>query len=229
MNSQFLRSTTVGPYPREMQAAWDVLRDEAAANYGLGEGWREEAARERMGPLAERTPARVRNRGADERKRARRGESGIPAGSRQTSARTREEGDGREERETSQEARETGTSKENIDGILQAVAEAISEAEREVAEAKEGPQAETYGPQEASTARGIHEAREANARQLAINVLQSMEGANKDQPEGTTGEGLTRRTGKEPVLGGTQAEYMKTPPEHCPQQTTPPTKAYGGA
>ena len=130
MNSQFLRSTTVGPYPREMQAAWDVLRDEAAANYGLGEGWREEAARERMGLLAERTPAGVRNRGAAERKRARRGEAGIPAGSKQTTAKTREEGDGREKREARQEARETGTSKENMDGILQAVAEAISEAER---------------------------------------------------------------------------------------------------
>jgi hypothetical protein len=56
-NSQFLRSTTVGPYPWEMQASWDVLRDEAAANYGMEEGWREEEARERMGPLADQTPA----------------------------------------------------------------------------------------------------------------------------------------------------------------------------
>ena len=56
-NTQFLRSTTIGPYLGEMQATWDVLRDEAAANYGLEEGWREEEAKERMGPLAEQTPA----------------------------------------------------------------------------------------------------------------------------------------------------------------------------
>ena len=56
-NSQFLGSTTVGPYPDEIQAAWDVMRDEAAANYGMEEGWREEDARDRMGPLADRSPA----------------------------------------------------------------------------------------------------------------------------------------------------------------------------
>ena len=75
----FLRSTKVGPYPGEMQAAWDVLRDEAASNYGLEEGWREEAARDRMGPLAEKTPAEVRNRGAAERKRGREGGTMMPA------------------------------------------------------------------------------------------------------------------------------------------------------
>ena len=63
-NSKFLESTEVGPYPGEMQAAWDVLRSDAAANYSLEEGWREEEGRERMGPLAEQTPAGVRNRGA---------------------------------------------------------------------------------------------------------------------------------------------------------------------
>ncbi len=35
MNFKFLGSTTVGPYPGEMQAAWDVLRNEAATNYGM--------------------------------------------------------------------------------------------------------------------------------------------------------------------------------------------------
>jgi hypothetical protein len=47
-NTKFLRSTTVGPYPGEMQTAWGVLRSEAAANYGPLEGFREEEARERM-------------------------------------------------------------------------------------------------------------------------------------------------------------------------------------
>jgi len=63
-NTQILRATTVGPYPSEMQKASEVLRDEAAANYGFQEGFREDEARERMGPLAEPTPAGIRNRGA---------------------------------------------------------------------------------------------------------------------------------------------------------------------
>jgi len=92
-----------------------------------------------------------------------------------------------------------------MDGLLQAVAEAISRAEREVREAEEDPQAEAYGAHEASTERGIQENREANARQLASEFLQAMEGTSRDQREGITGEGLTRRRGKEPVLEGTQA------------------------
>jgi len=38
-NSMFLEATRVGPYPREMQKAWDALRDEAADNYGFQEGF----------------------------------------------------------------------------------------------------------------------------------------------------------------------------------------------
>ncbi len=38
-NTQFLRATTIGPYPGEMQKAWDTLRDEAADNYGFREGF----------------------------------------------------------------------------------------------------------------------------------------------------------------------------------------------
>ena len=80
-----------------------------------------------------------------------------------------------------------------MDGLLHAVAEAISQAEREAAEAQEDPQAEAYGAQEASTTRGIQKNREENARQLASEFLQAMEGTSRDQPEGTTGEGSTRR------------------------------------
>jgi hypothetical protein len=50
-----------------------------------------------------------------------------------------------------------------MDWILPAVAEAISEVEREAAEAQEDPQAEAYEAHEASTTGGIHESREANA------------------------------------------------------------------
>ena len=35
MNTQFLEATGIGPYPREMQKAWDELRNEAGYNYGL--------------------------------------------------------------------------------------------------------------------------------------------------------------------------------------------------
>ena len=90
-----------------------------------------------------------------------------------------------------------------MDGILQAVAKALSEVGREATETQEDPQAETYGAQEASTAEAMQETREANARQLASNFLQSMEGTNRNQPVGTTEEGVTRRRGKEPELGGT--------------------------
>ena len=120
----------------------------------------------------------------------------IPVGSKQAAAGARGDGDRREEREARQEHRETESSQENMDGILQAVAEAISEAEREGADATEDPQAGIYGAQDATTAEAMHETREANARRLANNFLQSMEGANRNQPEGIAGEGVTRRRGK---------------------------------
>ena len=93
-----------------------------------------------MGPLAEQTPAGVRNIGASERKRARRVGAFVTEGSRQTTDRAREEGDTREEGEARQKARVTEPSQENMDGLLQAVAEAISQAEREAAKAQEDPQ-----------------------------------------------------------------------------------------
>ncbi len=73
-----------------------------------------------------------------------------------------------------------------MDWILPAVAEAISEVEREAAEAQEDPQAEAYEAHEASTTGGIHESREANAGRLASAFLQSMESTSRYQPEGAT-------------------------------------------
>ena len=52
-NSQFLKAKTIGPYSGEMQKAWERLRSEAATNYGFQEGFGEDEAKERMGPLAE--------------------------------------------------------------------------------------------------------------------------------------------------------------------------------
>ncbi len=97
MNSQFLKTKTVGPYPGEMQKAWERLRSEAAANYGFQEGFGEDEARERMEPLAEHTPTGVRNRGASQRKRIRRVEAFVTEGHRTTEDFLGEEGETRED------------------------------------------------------------------------------------------------------------------------------------
>ena len=47
MNTKFLEATEIGPYPKEMQKAWDELREEAADNYGFQEGFSEEETREK--------------------------------------------------------------------------------------------------------------------------------------------------------------------------------------
>jgi len=67
-NTLFLEATEIGPFPRaEMQQTWARTREEVAENYDLGEGdvqneW------SKMGPMADPTPATVRNIGAVERK-----------------------------------------------------------------------------------------------------------------------------------------------------------------
>ena len=198
-NSKFLESTEVGPYPSEMQAAWDVLRNDAAANYGLEEGWREEERRERMGPLAEQTPAGVRNRGASERKRARTMEAFDTEGCMRTSDKTQGEGERRDEGDEVQGTREEVPTQENMDDLLGAVAEAIDEAEREAPETQENSHAHANIELEAPHTRGTHEGREATARQLANNFLQTMEEKTGGRLEGTSGEGSTRRRGKEPA------------------------------
>ncbi len=47
-NTQILEATGIGPYPREMQKAWDELKNEAGENYGLQEEFQKEEAREKM-------------------------------------------------------------------------------------------------------------------------------------------------------------------------------------
>ena len=71
-NAQFLEATDVGPYPEECGKAWIAVRNEAMENLGMRDdaeqdGW------EKMGQLAEPTPADAMNTGATKRKR-RRGE-----------------------------------------------------------------------------------------------------------------------------------------------------------
>jgi len=69
-NAQFPGATNVGSYPGACMRAWKSARDEAMQILGLRddpeqEGW------EKMGPLADPTPASVKNRGAAERRRRR--------------------------------------------------------------------------------------------------------------------------------------------------------------
>jgi hypothetical protein len=134
-NAKFLEATEVGPYPGEMQAAWDVLRNEAAANYGLEEGWREKEGTERMGPLAAQTPAGVRNRGATERNKARRTETEDAEGDGRPANRTVGEGERSEGGDEMKGERGDAPGQENMDELLEAMAEqAIDEAEREAPE-----------------------------------------------------------------------------------------------
>ena len=74
MNTHFLEATEVGPCSRDMQQAWARTRQEVAENYGIvdGDGQDEWS---RLGPMAEPTPATVRNRGAAARKTNRRVEA----------------------------------------------------------------------------------------------------------------------------------------------------------
>jgi len=69
-NAQFLNATNVGPIPDECTRTWKAARDEALQNSGLRddpdqEGW------EKMGPLADPTPANEKNRGVAGRRRRR--------------------------------------------------------------------------------------------------------------------------------------------------------------
>ena len=132
-NTQFLKATGIGPYPREMQMAWDVLRDEAGNNYGFHEGFQEEEAREKMGPLAELTPAVIRNRGAAERKKTRRVEAVVAGRSETAAGGAREQDARRGEVDVQKQQGEGEASEENMDVLMEAVAEAISQAEREAA------------------------------------------------------------------------------------------------
>jgi hypothetical protein len=63
-NKQFLKATEVGPYPMGIPNSWTKTREEATNNYGI-EG---SAEWDKLGPLAEPTPASARNKGAVERK-----------------------------------------------------------------------------------------------------------------------------------------------------------------
>ena len=66
-NTQSLEATEIGPFLRENQQAWTRTREEVAENYGIVEGDGHDAW-SKTGPMADPTPATVRNIGAVERK-----------------------------------------------------------------------------------------------------------------------------------------------------------------
>ncbi len=69
INDQFLKATEVGPYPVAIQEAWMRMRAEAVTKYGIEEDEEDGEKLARLGPLADATPAMVRNRGAEERRK----------------------------------------------------------------------------------------------------------------------------------------------------------------
>jgi hypothetical protein len=169
MNTQFLEATRIGPYPKEMQKAWDELSDEAADNYGFQEGLQEEEAREKTGPLAEPTPAMIRNKGSAERTKARRVEAFVGGRSETATGAAREEGMRREEGVAQQHLEEGDASEEDMYALMEAVAEAISQTEREAATAQAEATGEVPPRREAEAALTREEEREAEARRRASN------------------------------------------------------------
>jgi hypothetical protein len=183
-NTQLLEATGIGPYPKEMQKAWNELRDEAADNYGFQEGFDEEEAREKMGPLAEPTPAVIRNRGAAERKTSRRAEifvtkrKSTEADATGADDRRRREGDAHQQRQQE----EGEDSEEEMDVVLEAIAEAISQAEREAAAARAVGVGEATLTELDTTLTGAastrEDAQEAEARRRADVFLQATRNQN---------------------------------------------------
>ena len=91
-----------------------------------------------MGPLAEPTPAVIRNRGAAERKTRRRVETFVTnhRATEDDAAGTEDgrRGEGNAQQQRQQE--EGDDSEDDMDAVLEAVAEVISQTEREAATAR---------------------------------------------------------------------------------------------
>ncbi len=133
MNAQFLAATRIGLDPRGMQRAWDELRGEATDNYGFRAGIHDEEAREKLGSLAEPTPATIRNIGAVERKEPRGVQAFVEERSNTATEDTREEGKRGDSGDTHQQEEGGEEAEEDMDALMDAVARANSHAEREEA------------------------------------------------------------------------------------------------
>ena len=118
-----MEAVNIGPFLEACMEAWAKVRREAMENYGSTEGSDQEKWG-KMGPLAEPTPTNAKNKGAaDMRRRTGHGrdtglsEGGGNAHEEQVDEDRQDKGEGNEESETRE--------------VRRAMAEAISEMERE--------------------------------------------------------------------------------------------------
>ena len=155
-------------------------------------------------------------------------EAFVAEGSRTVSSTSREEGERREEGDTRQREEEEEASPEDMDALMEVVAEAISQTEREAAAAQGDATTDVRGMREAEATRNKEVEREAESRRRAEICLQAM-GNHGGAQSGETGEeGTASRRGKEPSPSATHAADGLTPPAHKVHQHTPSTRPYGG-
>ena len=118
---------------------------------------------------------------------------------KRTADKTPGEGKRREEGNEGHGTGEEVPTQQIIDDLLGAVTEAIEDAEREAHETQEDTKAQANTKLEDQQIRGTHEDREASARQMARNFLQTMKENTTGRLEGTRGDGTAMRRGKEPA------------------------------
>jgi hypothetical protein len=120
---------------------------------------------------------------------------------------------------------EVNDSTVDMDVLMEAVAAAISQSEREATAAH----AEATGEApEMSEMREAREAeREADDMRRAKNFLLTMGTFGGEQTREISREDYGRRRGKEPAHGTSHAADEVTPPEHKAHRQTPPTRPYG--
>jgi hypothetical protein len=191
-NERFLLATDVGPYPEECMKAWTVAREEAMENLGMRddpeqEGW------EKMGPLADPTPANAKNRGAADRKSRRREERGRESGEvngQQTQTDPRAQGEGINEGETD------GS---EMEGIREAVAEAIQEEEREYQQRtnreqeEDGQEGTAAGRHTEGRGEGRGQRQQSQQQKSGQNLLQEHQDTEMAQARPTTNTGTGER------------------------------------
>jgi hypothetical protein len=99
-----------------------------------------------------------------------------------------------------------------MDALMEAVEEAISQTEREVAAAQVDATEDVWELQEAEATLTRETEREADARRRAIIFLQSMGNPGGGQAREISREDYIRRRGKEPAPSASHARDVLTPP-----------------
>jgi hypothetical protein len=115
-----------------------------------------------------------------------------------------------------------------MDGLMEAMARAISQSEREVAAAQsEATRKITLTSEEAAlTGAALTRVKEheAKARRRACIFLKAMRNPGGDKARDLSREDNRRTRGKEPAASRSQEAEEVTPPEHLAQQHTHPTR-----